>query len=327
MSNDFTISVIIPAYNAEQYLHRSIKSALAQTFSSMEIIVVDDGSFDKTAKIAREYKNKITYIYQSNAGAGAARNTGIKNSRGDWIAFLDVDDEWRSHHLANAVKVLSAAPQLKWYGAPVNQYLHETGLLIAEQRKKKPGILVKDIYFEDYLVAFPPYAHFSTPTMVIHRSVFNEVGLFDIKKRTGEDIDMWFRIGLQFPKVGYCHEVGANIYKRSSSLSYTKKIDYKNGLITIREREQLAESLGVMHRVRAEPRIVFWITRMLKASLSKGDTAAVRAIAEIYGHRLLPRWRWLFRIYLAAPWFIRPLFALRKNLSRKQRALHINGLK
>ncbi|WP_200157884.1 glycosyltransferase family 2 protein [Allochromatium vinosum] len=327
MTDPLRISAVIPAYNAETFLKRSVDSALAQTFQPLEIIVVDDGSTDGTAEIAKRYGEAIRYIRQENGGGSAARNTGIKAAQGDWIAFLDVDDQWRPHHLANAAKVLRKHPEIMWYGAPVDQYIHETGKLVAAYKEKKPGILVDGTYFDDYLIAFPPYAHFSTPTMVINRSVFSRVGVFKSELTVGEDIDLWFRIGLHFPKVGYCHEVAANIYKRGTSLSYTKQSDYRKSLATYCERERLAEEMGEEARRRVEPRIMYWVTKLLKASLSCGDTAAVREIYSIYSRRLAPRWRWAARLYLAAPWATRPAFALRNAMSAKQRAFQAGGLR
>jgi glycosyltransferase involved in cell wall biosynthesis len=88
------ISVVIPAFNAGQFIRRTVDSILAQTYSDFEIIVVDDGSTDNTADVVRSYGPKVRYIYQQNAGDGPARNTGITAAEGDWIAFLDHDDEW-----------------------------------------------------------------------------------------------------------------------------------------------------------------------------------------------------------------------------------------
>ena len=327
MSDSLRISAVIPAYNAEPFLRRSIDSAMAQTFKPLEIIIIDDGSTDGTAEIAKSYGDAVSYVYQENAGASAARNTGISASQGDWIAFLDVDDEWRPHHLENAVNILENHPELKWYGAPVNQYIQETGKLIAEYVKKEPGILIDNAYFEDYMVAFPPYAHLSPQTMVIHKSVFEKVGKFDPKRQVGCDIDMWYRIGLHFPKVGYCHEVAANIYRRSTSLSYTTIKLFKKSLERIREHEVLAENLGADARQRAEPRIMYWVTKLLKASISKGDYPAVREIFDIYKKRLSPRWRWLASIFLLTPWAVGLLFTMRNTISTKQRSFQAHGLR
>ena len=87
------ISVVIPVYNAEPYLRRSIASVLSQTFLPVEIIVVDDGSTDASAEIVKTFSSAVQYVYQKNGGASPRGNTGIKYSRGDWIAFLDVDDQ------------------------------------------------------------------------------------------------------------------------------------------------------------------------------------------------------------------------------------------
>lgn len=89
-----TVSVVIPAYNAGEYLGRAIDSVLAQTQPAAEIIVVDDGSADNTADVAQGYGERIRFIQQENAGASVARNTGIEAAASEWIAFLDADDEW-----------------------------------------------------------------------------------------------------------------------------------------------------------------------------------------------------------------------------------------
>jgi len=107
MKHNFNISVVIPPYNAENFLKRNLDSISTQTLKPFEIIIVDDGSTDQTAEIAKSYKeNKVHFIHQKNSGASAARNTGIRAANGEWIAFLDADDEWQGHHLENAVRIL-----------------------------------------------------------------------------------------------------------------------------------------------------------------------------------------------------------------------------
>lgn len=86
------ITVIIPAYNAEKYISRAIDSVLKQTHEAIELIVVDDGSIDRTARIVKSYGDKVNYVHQENKGVAAARNRGIENSKGDYIGFLDSDD-------------------------------------------------------------------------------------------------------------------------------------------------------------------------------------------------------------------------------------------
>src|SRR5215470_7379907 len=94
------VSVVIPTYNRAAKVQKGIRSALAQTFSDLEVIVVDDGSADDTGKVLAEaFGDRIRYCYQSNQGASAARNKGITEARGEWIAFLDSDDEWEHDKL------------------------------------------------------------------------------------------------------------------------------------------------------------------------------------------------------------------------------------
>lgn len=321
------ISAVIPAYNVRPYLRRSIDSALSQVRRPLEILLVDDGSTDGTGELAKGYGDAIRYIFQENRGASVARNNGIQHARGDTIAFLDGDDEWRPRHLANAAAILQKHPELKWYGAPSNEYLLETGQLVREYVKREPGSLIDDAYFADYMSAFPPRGFFSTPTMVIRKEVFPKVGMFDPGKRYGEDLEMWFRIGLHYPKVGYCHEVAANIYKRSSSLTCTKKWDYQTSLRRFRKAEMLAEEVGQDARRRAEPRIMYWVTKLLKASISQSDCQAVREILAEYDKRLAPRWRWCARGFLVAPWAFQPMVALRNTVSPKQRAFRAHDLR
>ena len=98
------ISVIIPTFNRKKNLDRTINSVLNQTFQPFEIIVVDDGSTDGTKEWVPYYYPNIKYIYQSNAGVRAARNKGINIAKGDWLAFLDSDDEWFPKSLKNREK-------------------------------------------------------------------------------------------------------------------------------------------------------------------------------------------------------------------------------
>lgn len=95
------VTIITPAYNAEPFIRRSIDSALSQSYTNIELVIVDDGSTDKTAEVIKSYKDKrVRYLHQNNQGQGAARNYGIKESRGELITFLDADDEY----LADKIK-------------------------------------------------------------------------------------------------------------------------------------------------------------------------------------------------------------------------------
>ncbi|MGC1309591.1 MAG: glycosyltransferase [Phormidesmis sp.] len=106
------VSIIIPVYNCEKYLEEAINSALVQSYPRMEIIVVDDGSTDRTAKVAQKYGAQLQYIYQSNQGAGSAKNTGIERSNGEYLAFLDADDIWEKNKIELQMATLESNADL-----------------------------------------------------------------------------------------------------------------------------------------------------------------------------------------------------------------------
>src|SRR5215471_18905764 len=112
MNSNPRVSVIIPVYNCEQYLAEAIQSALSQTGSTLEVIVVDDGSTDASAEVARSFGSRVRYCYQANAGIGAARNCGIAMAVGNLYAFLDADDRYVKGKLAKQIAVLEDDPSL-----------------------------------------------------------------------------------------------------------------------------------------------------------------------------------------------------------------------
>ena len=134
-----SISVIIPAYNAEQHISRAIDSVLAQTHPADEIIAVDDGSTDDTGQILRSYGRQLRYIGQENGGAGAARNTGIKAARGEWIAFLDADDEWLPEKLKCQADHLRRHSTFVGRGGPGSTPSRQRRFVGAECASKKIG--------------------------------------------------------------------------------------------------------------------------------------------------------------------------------------------
>src|SRR6267143_1280624 len=104
------ISVIIPTYNRERFVIKAIDSILNQTVKDYEIIVIDDGSTDGTRTALEAYSKKIRYIYQENAGVSSARNAGIKKAQGEWMAFLDSDDEWTKDYLSTQMAHIRKYP-------------------------------------------------------------------------------------------------------------------------------------------------------------------------------------------------------------------------
>ena len=124
-------SVIIPAYNAEKFIVRSIKSVLDQNYTDFELIIVDDGSTDGTkGQIEQFSDNRIRYVYQENGGVSAARNKGILESKGEYICFLDSDDEWKPDHLSLLCKLIEKYSGCGLYRGVILLAIHQAGLQI-----------------------------------------------------------------------------------------------------------------------------------------------------------------------------------------------------
>jgi glycosyltransferase involved in cell wall biosynthesis len=218
----YHVSVVIPAYNLEGYIGRAIESVLAQTRPADEIIVVDDGSTDDTGEMVKKYGSAVRYIHQENAGASAARNTGIKAAKNEWIALLDGDDEWLEENLERQMGLLERNEELVWTaGNFIICYCQED----RRQDKLDPDrglrLLEGKEYFQEYFQAFMQGAAGWTGTMVIKRSVLEEAGMFRVGQLRSNDQDMWWRIAYLHKSIGYNSEPLA-VYHCQVQMSITK---------------------------------------------------------------------------------------------------------
>lgn len=200
------VSVVIPAYNAGKYLGRAIDSVLAQTRPADEIIVVDDGSTDNTAEVAHGYGEKICFIRQENAGASVARNTGIEAAAGEWIAFLDADDEWLACKLKLQTEHLRRNPDLVWTTGNFIRCYCDTDRrendLKGDRLEKAKAILGGKEYFNTYFQAYRAFATGHTDTFLVKRDALFAAGLFTPGQLRINDYDMWLRIAYSKPPIG-----------------------------------------------------------------------------------------------------------------------------
>jgi len=186
------VSVIIPTYNRADTLHLAIKSVLNQTFQDFEIIIVDDASKDNTQEIIRDFNDKrIKYIYHElNKGEAAARNTGVKNSSGEYIAFLDDDDEWLPEKLDMQVCILENSPLQ--VGCVHTAYLiidKSNGMILDIGQPNVRGNLFRELLIGNYI---------GPSAVLLRRKCFEEVGLFDEDLPYCVDYDMWIRMAEKF---------------------------------------------------------------------------------------------------------------------------------
>lgn len=160
------ISLVIPCFNAAPFVEAAIRSALGQTLPPDEILVVDDGSTDESAAIAEGLAGPIRVIRQANGGISAARNTGVAASTGTHIAFLDADDLWTPQSLESRWSLWQAQPELDYVFGSIACFDDRTG---ADIGAPEPGRLAS--------------------SLLLRRSAFDTIGLFDTSLRTGETID------------------------------------------------------------------------------------------------------------------------------------------
>ncbi|MDH4232122.1 MAG: glycosyltransferase family 2 protein [Nitrospirota bacterium] len=172
------VSVIIPVYNGEKYLAEAVESVLAQIYRPLEIIVIDDGSSDRSADVVRGFSETVRYYYQPNSGSGAARNAGVQKARGGFLAFLDADDLWVREKLSLQVPALEADPGMDMVFGHVSQFFSPD--LEQTMRKK---VACPDGKLPGYHVG----------TLLIRRETFLSAGLFNPGLQCGEFLDWSFR--------------------------------------------------------------------------------------------------------------------------------------
>ena len=179
------LTVIIPTFNRAYTLRRAIDSVLAQTVTSLEIMVVDDGSTDGTAQLIARYYPDVIYIYQCNQGVSVARNCGIERAQGRYIAFLDSDDAWVSNKLALQLAALSEHADYKVCHS--NEIWYRLGVRVNEKVKhRKSGGWI----FQSCL----PLCVISPSSVVIEKKLLNQLGRFDPELPACEDYDLWLRL-------------------------------------------------------------------------------------------------------------------------------------
>lgn len=199
------VSVVIPLYNKERYVGEALQSVLSQTVQDFEVVVVDDGSTDGSAeRVAAIKDERIRLLRQINAGAAAARNTGIMAAQGEWIAFLDADDCWLPHNLESHFKQLGQHPDVLWSAGTFNR---RSGTQVSPMKINRELLAAQSdsTVVRDALLLLP-HGFLCTDTVLVRKSVFSEVGGMDQALRTAEDLDMWLRIALVHPRMAYCTE-------------------------------------------------------------------------------------------------------------------------
>lgn len=289
------MSVVIPAYNAEPYIARAIESVLGQSRKAHEIIVVDNGSTDDTASVVQNYQQSVRYFHQANAGVSGARNTGVTAATGEWVAFLDADDEWLPNKLEQQLELLQRNPDLAW---TTGNYLH----CLCDKNRCAPHLKPAQVktmlagkdYIDDYFVAYVNDLRGCTDTMLIKREVLEAVGLFAVGRSRGEDLDMWWRIAYRWPKIGYSPEPLA-VYHIGVPNSLTQQhLALAAHYELIEQHLKLSAQCGQMDRFRPCAKIV--VQQQIRSFLFEGRGSDVRELLDRFGDLLPKKYRLAVRV-------------------------------
>jgi glycosyltransferase involved in cell wall biosynthesis len=171
------VSVIVPVFNGEKYIEETLEAILNQDYTSKEVIVVDDGSEDGSSEIIQTF-SEVKYIYQENSGVPVARNRGLREAKGEFIAFSDQDDLWKKHKLSDQVNYLLDNPEAEYVICKRKVFL-EPGLT-------PPSWLRKELLDSENV-------DYSPSSLVARASAFQEIGMFNTEVENASDVDWLFK--------------------------------------------------------------------------------------------------------------------------------------
>lgn len=216
------ISVVIPLYNKEQSIASTLQTVLKQTYQDFEIVIVNDGSTDHSVEeVAKVPDPRIRLIHQSNAGVSAARNRGIAEARGEFVAFLDADDEWNPDYLKTQYKLTQKYPECSVFACNY-EFKDAQGKVTPTIIRKLPfkgedGILSN--YFEVASCSHPPLW---TSAVMVKKNAIQSIGRFPIGIKSGEDLLTWARLAVN-GKIAYAKQAYAVFNVEGYSISEKPK--------------------------------------------------------------------------------------------------------
>ncbi len=245
-NEQLSVSVVIPCYNAARFVMDAVDSVLAQTIPVREILVIDDGSSDHPEEVLARYGERIRVIKQENAGVSAARNRGIREAKGELIAFLDADDRWLPHKLARQIEYLVAHPEVA---------VVHTDVLIwnSEKRETSYEPMGRERYQGNCYEKFFFECRISASTILARKQCLEDVGGFDERVTAAEDLDLWLRLARRWP-FGFVDEPLKLYRKHDSNVTGdSKKMAVGRAFVyakALRDDPSLSRILGP-RRVRA----------------------------------------------------------------------------
>ena len=284
-----SVSIIMPAFNAETYIQSSIQSVTSQTFPDWELVVIDDGSTDTTAQIVKQLQaldNRIKYLYQHNKRLGAARNTGIRAARGEWIAFLDSDDQWMPHKLETQLQAAKDTNADLVFSS--GYYLYEDSQQLAPYDSLTGVFSGIDLYRQIFRHNYIPVL-----SVMIKAACVRKVGLQEESPKAYgcEDWDYWLRccrcgassIGLSNRTFTYrVHDAGMsrNILNMRMAGCYVLFKNFDASLFSTKEQLEMKE------------RLVNEVRFIVHALYEKKEPQAVPYYLQLLGNLYKSTWKY-----------------------------------
>lgn len=240
MNSSPTVSVIIPSYNCESYIAETIDSVLNQTFRDLELIVVDDGSTDRTCEIVNSFRGPVRLVTQTNARVCAARNRGIDEAKGEFICLMDHDDYWFPDKLSSQIKLMHDHPEAgvvytaftRWHSDASGKFPDPASLsTISDSDYIDPeysGWIYHQFLLDCWML---------TSTSMIRKEVFDKCGTFDVNLPYSEDWELWLRISREYPFIKLSRATTLYRQHHAQGNLVARDVDYRTELLSKAARE------------------------------------------------------------------------------------------
>ncbi len=293
------ISVVIPLYNKENLIGNTIQTVLNQTYQDFEIVVINDGSTDNSfAEVEKINDSRIRLINQKNAGVSAARNRGIQEAEGEYLAFLDADDKWHPDYLESIEKLTKAYPDCDVFTARY-QFIDEYGDI-------RPAILrgielncsscILDNYFHVACISHPPLW---TSAVVVSHAALISVGSFPIGVTTGEDLLTWAKLALKY-KIALCNNVLATYYTPTTGPSREDPDDIKSIHDVV--GTQLCQLLRQYPKSGIKEYVAFWYKMRARINIGSFNRwATIKCASKSLRYNLKQIKPWVFMVLTVSP--------------------------